>query len=253
MNPGLGFDRRISLDWLEQTALFAHRRLDLSGGGPAPLERRHHRALREQLGDELFGPGLTKARRNDLTVLTRLWLAPPVEALLLRDHGLALLQGLLGIERVGLHFGMALACYPFFADLAREVGRGLMLGDAVRVGALQRRMAERRGDRSTLRRAVQRVLVSLADWGLLVPGPARGTWSAAPRLEPSPGLAGWLLRAALLAEERAAVPLEALANLPTLFPFRIPASPALVGADPELLVSREGLDREMVRLRGRAG
>lgn len=184
MNPGLGFDRRIPLDWLEQAARFARTHLADGQDRTAPLTRSRHRALREQLGLELFGADLPKARKNDLTVLTRLWLAPPAPILGLRDRGLALLEDLLGSERVGLHYGMALAGYPFFADVAREVGRGLILGDTVRVGAVQRRLAEARGDRSTLRRASQRILATLADWGLLVGGPTRGTWAGAPRREP---------------------------------------------------------------------
>jgi len=252
-DPGLGFDRRLPLDWLEQTARFAQRRLEGPEASGAGLSRRDHRALREALGAVLFGTALSKARRNDLTVLTRLWLAPPAQALDQRNQGLGLLEQTLGDERVALHYGMALASYPFFADVAREVGRGLMLGDAVRVGAVQRRLAEARGDRSTLRRASQRVLSTLGDWKVLVPGPARGTWAAAPRWEPAPEVAGWLLRAALLADERAAMPLEALASLPTLFPFRLSVTPATVAGDPELVLLREGLDREMVQLRRRAG
>jgi hypothetical protein len=74
---------------------------------------------------------------------------------------------------------MALAAYPFFMDLMAAVGRLIALQSAATLAQLTRRMIENWGDRSTLRRAVQRVLRSVVQWGILKDGRARGSYVVA--------------------------------------------------------------------------
>jgi hypothetical protein len=60
-----------------------------------------------------------------------------------------------------MHWGMSVACYPFFAEVAAQVGKLLALNGHANLSQIVRRMTETSGDRSTLPRAVQRVGMGL--------------------------------------------------------------------------------------------
>jgi hypothetical protein len=84
------------------------------------------------------------------------------------------------------------SCYPFFAEVAAHVGKLLALNGDANLSQIVRRMTETWGDRSTLLRAVQRVLRSMVQWGALREGTEKGVFIQASRaivsqLLPIPG------------------------------------------------------------------
>ncbi len=249
MTPAIGFDRRIPLDWLEQAATVFGQ-----GGDP----RHQRRLLAEALfvaeegasrGGQASLRRLSSARRKDVTVLSRIWLEPRSGGAPLRQGGVAHLEHLLGRERVLVHYGLSLATYPFFAACSRAIGRSLMLADEVTLVGLTRRLAEALGERTTLRRAVQRVVVSLLDWSILRPGSRPGTYGAGEEIPVTdPDLAAWLLRAALVADPGKALELSTVGRLPLLFPVRLAANLGGLARAPGLRVYRQGVDQEVVEL-----
>ena len=62
----------------------------------------------------------------------------------------------------GVHWGMCLATYPFFRDVAAATGRLLALQESAALSQIVRRMAESWSERTTATRAVQRVVRSFA-------------------------------------------------------------------------------------------
>ena len=135
----------------------------------------------------------------------------------LRDDGLALLLGRVGRDRLPLHWGMCLATYPFFRDVAATTGRLLALQGSAAQVQIVRRMAESWGERTTATRAVQRIVRSFVEWGVLVETGDRGTYAPAPKIA-VPGVGPWLLEAGLVSSGRREYPLRALAAGAAFYP-----------------------------------
>lgn len=228
----LGFDRRITLDWLDHTAGLMLRNPD-----PAAVRA----ALQTHLVRDIAGG---EARVKTITLLCRVWANPPM-APHLRDEGLRLLPMLLPADRLWLHWGLTLLAFPFFRDVAAIVGRLLQIQGMCTVGQVTDRMISAWGERSTLVRATQRVLRSLVEWEVLAEQALRGSFAAQPRCntEVVP-VQVWLLDAALRAHQNEGVALSELTQLPEIFPFQLTITRHdIVRLDRfEILVQGSGVD-----------
>ena len=234
----IGFDRKIRLGWLDATAEWT------AQGLVAP-------AIREQLDrlldGQVAGEGPRSARRKTMTVLLHVWTAVPDEVAQLRDDGLVLLRGRGGRDRLPLHWGMCLATYPFFRDVAAATGRLLALQGAAALAQIVRRMAETWGERTTATRAVQRIVRSFVEWGVLMETGNRGTYVPAAKIAVS-GVGPWLLEAGLVSSGRREYPLRALAAGAAFYPFDMTLSAPDVSGNPRLEICRQGLDEDVVLL-----
>ena len=114
----IGFDRKIRLSWLDATADWA-----VQGLSVAAIRDRLDRLLDGQVA----GNGSHSARGKTMTVLMHLWVLVPDTLVPLRDDGRALLRDTVERSRLPLHWGMCLATYPFFRDVAATTGRLLSL------------------------------------------------------------------------------------------------------------------------------
>lgn len=205
----LGFDRRVTLDWLDETA-------GLTLRNPDPVTVRA--ALHERLADSIAGQ---EARTKTITLLCRIWVNPPV-ALHLRDEALGLLPALLPADRIWLHWGLTLLAFPFFRDVTATVGRLLQIQGSCTVGQVTDRMISAWGERSTLIRATQRVLRSLVEWEALAEQQPRGSFVSPPRRSTEVAeLHIWMIDAVLRAHTNEGIALTELNHLPELFPFQV--------------------------------
>ena len=85
----------------------------------------------------------------------------------------------------------------FFRDVAATTGRLLALQGEAALSQIVRRMAESWGERSTVTRAVQRVVRSFVEWGVLAESGDRGVFSPAAKVVVSGDRVGpWLVEAA---------------------------------------------------------
>ena len=129
----IGFDRKIRLSWLDATVEWT-----IQGLSAAEI-----RAQLERLLDgQVVGDGPHSARGKTMTVLMHVWMAVPDVAVPLRDDALVLLRGRSGRDRLPLHWGMCLATYPFFRDVAATTGRLLNLQGEAALPQIVRRMSE---------------------------------------------------------------------------------------------------------------
>jgi hypothetical protein len=239
--PTIGIDRKIRLAWLDTAA-------GLVAKGSTPAEIRSQ--LDRELAQEIAGEGAHGARGKTLTVLLHIWVLVPPPLRGFRDHAIALLQQAPPKDRICLHWGMALATYPFFRDHATNIGRLLALQGNVTLGQLTRRMAESWGERTTLVRAVQRVARSMVEWGILAESMERGVYEPVSR-QPVPGveMAAWMLESLLRAFQLQTSSFGQLVSSPALFPFSIPVSPGNIRDHPRLELGRQGLDEDILILR----
>jgi hypothetical protein len=235
-NRIVGFDRKIRLDWLDSTAMW-------TAQGCPPSE------IRSRLNDLLDGTVVgMKARANTVSVLVHVWVQVPGGLEPLRDDGLALLEPRRKRDRLPLHWGMCMATYPFFRSVASAAGRLTAVQGTASLSQITRRVTEGWGERSTVRRAVQRVVRSLVLWRVLTEEGDRGLFAPATklRLPNSDPVGAWLLEAALAGFGGSPRPLDALRNDAALFPFSLDVTASQLAARPGMEIHRQGLDEELV-------
>jgi len=151
-------------------------------------------------------------------------------------------------ERLAIHWALTVASYPFFADVAAQVGKLLALNGQMTLSQLVRRMTEMRGQRSTLPRAVQRVVRTMVQWGMLREGGTKGTFlPAARRITLSLGLAELAVEAILTSSGRGMALAEALTH-PALFPFEVRLSGSCARKARRLRVLRQGDQTDFVEV-----
>ncbi|MBN1611548.1 MAG: hypothetical protein JW940_33245 [Polyangiaceae bacterium] len=238
----IGFDRKIQLDWLDATADWA------SQGLPVADMRKQ---LERFLEGKVAGVGSHSARGKTMTVLLHIWVLVRDALIPLRDDGLALLRDRSGRDRLPLHWGMCMATYPFFRDVAATTGRLLALQGTVALSQVVRRMTESWGERSTLTRAVQRVVRSFVEWDVLAETGERGIFAPAPKITVSDRdrMGPWLVEAGISNCGRRAQPFRSIVRATSFFPLDLNVSPRDVRGSPRLEVHRHGLDEDLAVLK----
>ena len=185
-----------------------------------------------------------------MTVLMHLWVLVPETLVPLRDDGLVLLGESVERSRVPVHWGMCLATYPFFRDVAATTGRLLSLQGRAALSQIVRRMTESWGARSTVTRAVQRVVRSFVAWGVVVETGERGIFAPAPKIGVHDAAVGaWLLEAGIADTDRQQYPLHSLVDSVLLYPFDLRLSARDVTRRPRLEIHHQGLDGAVVTWR----
>jgi hypothetical protein len=241
----VGFSQRISLEWLERTA-----NLVLAGNDEASI----YSALRELLEDKLSVGGNAERgnREKAITILMRIWVRPPNDLHSLQREGLKLLSHLPREDHIAVHWGMAMAVYPFWGAVAAHVGRLLRLQGTAAAAQVQRRLREHYGERDTVSRAARRVLRSFVDWGVLKETSEKGAYTQGiSRAVDHPQLVAWLVEAFLHGHPNDSVALGTVLDSTSLFPFRLAHLPAdrLAAVSARLEVLRHALDQDLIMLR----
>ena len=241
----IGFDRKVELSWLDAVA---------SKVAAGATEEEVRAYLWRLLKGAVAGEGPHSARGKTVTVLAHIWSQVPEEARALRDRAARLLPEVPPEHRMALHWAMALATYPFFADVATAVGRLLVLQENVALAQVTRRLVELWGERTTMVRAAQRVVRSMVQWGVLKDTAERGVYErAGPPMEPGGPLAQLLLEALLLGVSSDGMPVDQAIQHPALFPFRLDLAAHDLRRAARFHIHRQGLDVDVVGLAQGAG
>lgn len=237
----IGFDRRIDLSWLDAAAAQAAR-------GATPEELRAY--LWDLLEGVVKGEKRGSARYKTVFVLNHIWGAVPEEAAALRQRAAALVGQSTPEERLALHWAMTLGTYPIFSDTAAHIGRLLALQDEFTLAHITRRLVSVWGERSTLTRAVQRIVRSMIQWGVLIDTEVRGVYRTTGTVHSvSLEVILILIEALLIDSDRTAIAIASLRNHPALFPFQLDVYPVQLHQASHFQVHREGLDTDVVALR----
>lgn len=233
--PRIGFDRYIALEWAT-TALKVR-------AGTAKLE---------DLESLLDAAGLgAAARTKTRTVLKRLWLDPRVELVDFADRGAAIFKAHPDVPVTAMHWGMAVATYPFFGKVAELIGRLSGLQGDCASAEIHRRMSETYGEREGTYRMTNMVIQSQASWGAVERvEKGKRVLRLAPAVVENDDLTVWLIEAAVRNTGRP-LAIPSLQSLPVLFPFNLTRPLAyLVSSNERLVVRAEGPGNEFVVLRG---
>lgn len=241
----IGFCQRIRLEWFEQTA-----NLVLAGNDKVGINDSLQELLMGKVS--IGGQAVRGNREKVITILMKTWLTVPRGLEMLRDEGLEILQGLTRKDRIAVHWGMALAAYPFWGAVAAHTGRLLRLQGTVTAAHVQRRVKEQYGERETAARAARRVLRSFIDWGVLNETQDKGVYSQGNQyLIQDLRLIAWLVEASLRARANGFAAIKDLLDSPSIFPFRLAhvSVEHLASHSSRLDILRHGLDDDLVMLR----
>lgn len=241
----IGVDRLVRLQWLDQTAM-----LVLAGSDDTSIKKTLQSVLRDSFRSD--NPDVRGSIDKTITILCKIWMKAPFDLDTLRINGLELLKRLPQDYHKAVHWGMLTAVYPFWGNVAIQVGRLLKLQGSAAAVQVQRRMRERYGERETVSRRVRYVLRSFVEWRVLDETGAKGIYAIGPSLAVDDlNLVAWLIEASLRARSNGSAPLKELIESPGLFPFRLtlPHAESLLTTSASLDVHRQGLDQDFVVLR----
>jgi hypothetical protein len=239
MNKNIGFHRNIYRSWLDAAAMLA-------------TETNDSAQLRAQLDPVVAARiGSKEKRRMALDILVKIWGTTQETNLPLRQEALKLWGASTSAdEQLWLHYGLILQQYPFFRLSVAMIGRMSQYTDTITPKDIKSRVSAELGQLGALDKAVERVIFSLRDWGILAPGAKRYTY--APRRQAfrteQKELQLWLLSAALLAHPAEELPFSELVRLPELFPFHFTVRVQDVRESARFEVNRQGISWDMVAL-----
>jgi len=240
----IGFSQRIRLEWFEQTT-----NLILAGNDKAPMNASLQALLLEKVS--VGGMSVRGNREKVITILLKTWLNVPRELEKLRDEGLEILQELPRKDRIAVHWGMALAAYPFWGAVAAHTGRLLRLQGTAAAAHVQRRVKEEYGERETASRAARRVLRSFIDWGVLKETVDKGVYAQGKQYPvEDPRLIAWMVEASIRARTNGSAAIKDLLDSPSIFPFRLAhiSADQVASLSPRLEILRHGLDDDLVMI-----
>lgn len=240
----IGLDRLVKLEWLERTAY-----LVLAGNDAHGMKT----ILQEELSDAFRSSNIQVRGSLDktITILLKIWGGVSGDLHPLRADGLNLLSTLPRRDHIAVHWGMTMAVYPFWSELAAHTGRLLGLQGAAASDQVQRRAREQYGERETVSRRVRYVLRSFIDWGVLDETEDNGTYNLGNHyLVEEPGLIAWMVEASLCARANGSAAIRDLLDSPSIFPFRLAHISAehVASLSPRLHILRHGLDNELLML-----
>ena len=235
--PQIGFDRVVRLDWADKA-----------------MQVRAGLATITELGALLDAAKLgVTARKKTQTVLNRLWLEPHPSLLGLADAAVDLRAKFPQTAPVVFCWGMAISAYPFFGQVAENIGRlSALHGDCTTV-EIHRRTRERFGERETIYRVTNWVLQTQADWNAIRHGESKNQVLRQSPLALEPNdVAAWLVEAAVRYTGKA-MPVASVPSMPVLFPFQAPDQLAyLLTSYPRLEVQDQGFGQQVVDVRTQA-
>ena len=234
----LGFDWKVQLPWLDETAAHVAR-----GAGSKELRIQLDQYLQRQT-DVSLSP---TARSKAITVLSHLWCDVPDHTRGFRDRSLELLHDVPPDDRVVVHWSMAVATYPFFTDVVVATGTLLSLQGVAELPSVRRRVSEEWGDRSTVGRSTGVVIGTVRDWGLLN-AVGKGRAEAAATKGVGPELSAWLIEAFLESGRVGSLSVNDAVRHPAFFPFRLSLDNNHLRSAATLTVERYANGVDVVRL-----
>lgn len=239
MEKQIGFRRNIYLAWLDATAALC-------------AETGDAQELRARLDPIVAERVQSKENRQVATgMLLNIWVNTGERYPDLRDEAVALFaQSQLPSARVWLHYGLTMLAYDFFRLGLVIIGQIGRYGEGITPKEMKQRMIAEVGQLGALDKAVDRIVSSLRDWGVLTDTSRRYTYAPPPqRLKATnPAMERWMLEVALAAHPAQDLPFADLVRLPELFPFDFTLSVDDLRQTGRFEIQRQGMGWDMVRL-----
>jgi hypothetical protein len=234
----IGFNRNIRLAWLDAAAAFCGESDD-----SAEIRARLEPVVGQDIASDVN-------RRKAIDILINIWVKTGESAPELRQQAVNFFRATPVVaDRLWVHYGLTLVYSPFFREVAAAIGKVTRHGDAVTPSMVKQRLIAERGQLGSLEKAVERVIFSLRDWGLLADAPVRYAYrSERQSLNASSAeLESWLLACVLQAHPAEEIVFGDLVRLPELFAFRFTVTLDHLRRSRDFEVQRQGAGWDMVR------
>jgi hypothetical protein len=162
-HDSLGIKQVIRPEWMEKTV-----NLWLAGFSPKEIRQEldDYLSSRKQSGG--IGTRGAKTYPMAIGILMRSLITPSAELVSFSDDVKMLLkESLTKEEKIAVYWGAISAAYPFWFNVARQIGRLLNLQDQITKKQIIQRLKEQYGDRQTVSRVARYVIRSFVAWGTL--------------------------------------------------------------------------------------
>lgn len=204
------FCRHIEKDWLEQSL-----RWTANGATPAQLNSNIENFLSVYIATK-------ENRRKARNLLTSIWMSPSDENSRSFFEKSITLHKKADSFSLPIHWGMLIAKKPFFAEVARFIGRQTRLNDSFTFAQAYRRMSMLYGETESTSRALRAVLRTMIELEVLIRDPQASSYQIANMREPvCEKIANWLLNALFISTSSESMNLEDALNDQSFFPFII--------------------------------
>ena len=242
----LGIKQTIQKEWMDRAL-----RMVLAGMTEKEIRDDLDRYLSTQKQSGGVGERGQKTYGMAIGILAS-WFAPEKELVQFRDEALSIARNLPEDEWLALHWAVISASYPFWFNVAKQVGRLLNLQDSVTQGQIFNRIKEQYGDRESVARNARYTVRSFVAWGAIIDTDTKGCYEkSAPINIVDPDLAILLLESALFAIPESKSTLGMLLNNPSFFLFQLPrlTGDFISQRSDHIEVVRYGLDEELLKLK----
>jgi len=205
-----GFCRHVEKEWLEQSLRWV-----ANGASSAQLNNSLDNFLSAYIVSK-------ENRRKARNLLTSVW-TQPVDQYIKNffDKGIELHKDAESFS-LPIHWGMLIARKPFFAEVARFIGRQARLNNTFTYAQAFRRMSMLYGETAATSRALSAVLRTMMELGILKRNISPACYSIVnQRVSISSHLANWLLDALLISSNKESISLDDALNDQALFPFHL--------------------------------
>ena len=248
-HDSLGIKQVIRLEWMEKT-------VNLLMAGFSPKE------IRQELDDYLssrkqsggVGARGRKTYPMAIGILMKSWITPSAELVNFSDAAKLLIKSnsLNHAEKMAIHWATISAAYPFWFNVAMQVGRLLNLQDKITKQQIVRRLKEQYGDRQTVSRVARYVIRSFIAWGVLKDTSRKGCYKRGKMLTLNDQhTVSLLLEGALhtISENKSSI--NALYNNPGFYIFDLPllTGELIAQVNSRVEAMRFGVDEEILKLR----
>lgn len=205
----IGFDRLVKLKWAEDLAW------RMQAGAIDEAE------LRAALKDVILMTDLpqSETRRKTSTVMLRSFVRVNPEHEALRDGALKLLPSLTVAEAKALYWGLMLMAFPLFEDVAVNIGRLIEVQGEAPIKLVHRRVVEKWGQRGSLPSSINRVIQTMAEWGLIRVDKKKRLLSPVSSVVLGKDVSLWLAKVVLTISETPLLPTEYVLKPTSCFPF----------------------------------
>jgi ribosomal protein L30E len=241
----LGIKQTIQKEWMDRAL-----RMVLAGMTEKEIRQDldHYLSTQKQSG----GVGERGQKTYGMAIgILASWFAPDDDLRRFRDEALKIARVIPEEEWLPLHWAVISAAYPFWFNVAKQVGRLFNLQESVTQVQIFNRIKEQYGDRETVARNARYTVRSFVAWGVLQESDNKGCYKKAPSpLIHDRKLAVLLFESALHATPEGAGSVAALLKHPAFFPFEFPmlSGDTIAGSSSTINLLRHGLDDEIVML-----
>ncbi|MBD3107922.1 hypothetical protein IEO70_06045 [Bacillus sp. AGMB 02131] len=229
----VGFDQKVSMQHLDYVASYSRK----------TTRKEMYEILDGFLREDIKG---TMSRKHAITMLMKIWYLVDDEIVTSRNKILEVFTELTKEERLVAHWGMMLVAYPFFKDVAGEIGRLSQLQENVPSTFINKRMKEYYGDRRRVEVATSAVLMSMKSWGVVCPEKNRN-YSLTQKINiTNPLLQAFIIQVMLKVLDSKAAQLDIIQNHSVFFPFNYEFNMFELREKEGLAFHRQGLDKLVV-------